>query len=88
MRRVRVCTLVGESGGIGASRGQVGIRVGSREGTGVGKSVGWRVSSGQVGTDVRMGSVGAPVGVLVCMGRAGAIEGNGLGVRVVGARLG
>jgi hypothetical protein len=81
-------TLVGESEGVGASRGQVGTRVGSREGTGVGKSVGWRVSRGQVGTDVRMGSVGAPVGVTVCMGRVGAIEGNGLGVRVVGARLG
>ena len=45
------------------------------------------VSSGLMGTDVRTGSFGGPVGVIECMGSMGAIEGNGLGVRVVGARL-
>ncbi len=45
------------------------------------------MSSGQIGTDVGMSSFGGPVGVIECMGSMGAIEGNGLGVRVVGARL-
>jgi hypothetical protein len=45
------------------------------------------MSSGQVGTDVRMGSVGGPVCVIECMRSVGAIEGSGLRVRVVGARL-
>ena len=45
------------------------------------------MSSGHMGTDVRTGSFGGPVGVIEWMGSMGAIEGNGLGVRVVGARL-
>ena len=45
------------------------------------------MSSGQMGTDVRMGSFGGPVGAIECMGSVGVIEGNGLGLRVVGARL-
>ena len=95
LSRGQVGTLVGESEGVGAgvSRGQVGTCVGSREGTGVGtsvvtKAVGAEVRSGQVGNDVRMGRVGGPVGAIERMGSVGAIEGNGLGVRVVGARLG
>jgi hypothetical protein len=49
--------------------------------------LGEAVSSGQIGTDVGMVSFGGPVGVIAFMGSMGAIEGNGLGVRVVGARL-
>ena len=88
VRRGQLGSLVGEAVGAGGSRGQLGTGVGRCEGSRVKKTVGAAVKSGQVGTGVRKGSVGGPVGVVVWTGSVGAIESNGVGVTVVGARLG
>ena len=88
VRRGQLGSLVGEAVRAGGSRGQLGTGVGRCEGSRVTKTVGAAVKRGQVGTGVRKGSVGGPVGVVVSTRSVGAMEDNGVGVKVVGAWLG